>query len=381
MPSEDLSLARLMTQIFEVLESIRISRDISRDEGIKGKTGVSQIKFIEGVGESVYDTFLRVIGLLKLSPGENAQISSERKIVVGENIVDSIFRSKDENTIALKQRLAVYLQALGERVQNFTRDKNLTKVRRIRKLIGKSTKSPRKQILQTPIDLTDDVRENLNLLREKLQALERNQDKIGIVTKELKILKTFISDTNNLLAILSTSKLAQGGSILTSLVRENTKGFEAQLERATRRYEALNNELLLAEHQQRLVNVGASSITGEKLSLKNVLATMLFLINDVGYVCKECRFFAKQQAVAASDEGSKDTMQCIDSQQQNDTKGTTVTKGICTRFEKQGTKRPTNEKASCNCVWADTSQSFTNPYWEASTAVVEKARELLVIKE
>jgi hypothetical protein len=150
---------------------------------------------------------------------------------------------------------------------------------------------------------------------------------------------------------------------------------------------SLNGELRKEQEKLRMIRAGVKQITEEPLALASIVNAMIYIIAEVKYECKECRYFSTQPAPEASvdlsglsPDAQKAEQAKIDAAKERmaaQRKAMGEKGGYCTY---RNANIPTSGERSCNDVW----ELVGNDYWTASDKsdmgrvdIMTKARDKL----
>lgn len=350
--------------------------------------------FIPGSGESIYSTFLRAIGLLRYSENVNAQIPLEQQVAEGQSLVDRLLKLKDQSTAIRKENFLSFLNSLKSQLEKYVRDVNLVRIRRIRKQIGNVTDNPRNDSTSTSVTFTKDLQTNIRLVNEELAKYQFQQKGLGWLVQEIDLLNMFLGTLNTTVNDIVNSGAASAvnqplgpvGGPFVGMLKAQANGYEQLLNTLVDQRVALNSELRILQNKMRLIRTGLETVTKEPIALLSVVNAILYLISNVKYTCKECRFFGTEpisNSVDLSgipDDQKKAEQARIDAARKRAEtfrKSFAAKGGFC-RY--RSANIPTTTEYSCNEVWG----LVGNDFWRASDNaeegridVIAKAREKL----
>lgn len=296
MAAQDDLYVDLMFRIINVLKRLRITESFSNGN------------FLPSRGESVYSTFLRVIGFLRYSESIEQQIGVEKRVEAGKTIVDKLLKPKSEEAARRREVFASFLKSLLKQLEKYVRDVNLTQIKRIRKLIGPPVLDPRADSKTNVYEFTGDLATDIKAVNEQLQQYDQQRDGIGQLVQKIDLLQNFTSTLSAAVRDLFGANLSGEaqplgplGGPFVSLIRAQTSGYSQELDKLIDRRVALNSQLLILQNKMRVVRSGIAFLTGEQIALVNLVDTMVYLFTEIEYKCKQCRFYSTVPAEGSGD--------------------------------------------------------------------------------
>lgn len=371
----------IMVQIKGVLRRLRI------------ESNFEDSNFLPGRGESVYSTFLRVIGFLSYPENIEQQIGIEKRIENGRSLVGRILKPKTKQSESRRQVFATFLKSLLTQLEKYVRDTNLTQIKRIRKQIGPPVSNPRSDSKVTARVFTGDVAKDIQLVNEELQAYDRQRDAIGQLVQEIDLLASFTSSLDAVVkglfqttstADVSSQPLGPMGGPFVSLIKAQTSGYSQRLEKLIDRRVSLNAQLLVLQEKMKLIRSGSKFLTNEPIALISIVDTLLYLFTQVTYTCKQCKHYSvtpleEQEFVT---EGlTREEVEAERTRLQRARARAENIREALRRGDESGfciyraANLPTIENGSCLSVWG----LSNNDYWTASDND-EDGREDIVSK-
>ncbi len=337
------------------------------------------VNFIPGKGESVYSTFLRVVGFLKYSQAINAQIPEALQIADGQNIVDRLLKPKDSGSQTRTANMLNFLQALQQQIEKYVREDGLISLRRIIKQIGPPSQDPRGDSQQTSVTFTNDINANTRLVNEQLALYSQQEAQFGQLVTEIDLLSLFLSNlnsvVNDVVTVGGTSTNVQDQPLgpmagpFVSLIQSQALGYQQQLNSLVNTRVALNSNLILLQQKMRSIRTGLALANKEPVALLSIVNGLLFLMQSVSYTCANCQYYSTSpvagqvnpSSLTPDQQAGQAAIAAASTQRvANATPGPGAAPGYCTY---RIANFPTQTSYSCNEVWG----LINNDFWTASS--------------